>query len=134
MKKRFLIYILIFAMSMVLIYLAHIHFFTFTKVFKEFLTASYIYLISFTLAVCFSLIFLQTKKKFEHQIGFLYLFSVPLKIILFVVIFQKQFSSQSFHSNLELANCLFVILLTVFFEVFFVAKLLNISNAIKNVE
>lgn len=134
MKKIFLTYILIFVIGMVLIYLTQTNIFTFTISFREFLIATHIYLAIFTITVCLSLYFLQKSKKFEHQIGFFYLFSVPVKIILFVVVFQKQFSDQGFYSNLELLNFLFVMLLSLFFEVLFVAKILNISNAAKNVE
>jgi len=134
MKKRLFIYISTFIVGMLLIGFGHIKFFTFTDSFKDFLIASYIYLICATLAVCFLLAFLQNKKRFKHQIGYFYLFSVPLKIIIFIIIFQKQFSDQSSTSKQELTNCLFIMVLTLFFEVLFITKLLNISRATKNVE
>ena len=134
MKKRFLISILIFIICMSLTYLIQTNIFSFTISFREFLIAAYIYLTIFTITVCILLYFLNGKNKFKNQIGFFYLFSVPFKIILFVVVFQKHFSNQSFYSNLELSNFLFVIVLTLFFEVLFIAKILNISSAIKNVE
>ena len=134
MKRRFLIYMLVFVMSLFLVYSAHVHFFTFTSLFIKFLTDSYIYLATFTIIVCFALLFLQKKEKFKPQLGFLYLFTVPVKIILFIIFFEKQFFNQSFTSNKELFNVLIIIGLTLFFEVFFVSQILNDSETSKNVE
>lgn len=134
MEKRFFIYTSAFVLVMVLIGFAHVRLFSFTDEFEQFIVGSYFYLISTTIAVCFLLNFLKKTKKFEHQIGYFYLFSVPLKIILFIIIFQKQFSDQTSNSKQELANCLFIISLTLIFEVLFMAKLLNTSDTVKNVE
>ncbi len=134
MKKRIFIYTSVFVLGMVLVGFAHIHLFSFTGAFKKFIIGSYVYLISSSITVCFLLSFLKKTKKFEHQIGYFYLFSVPLKIILFIIIFQKQFSDQTSSSKQELINCLFIMGLTLFFEVLFMTKLLNTSDTIKNVE
>lgn len=134
MNKKFLIYILSFAAGMFLIYQIHIKLFTFSIPFAKFLKLNYIYLASFTVIVCFSLVFLHGNTKFKHRLGFLYLFSVPLKIIFFIVFFKRQFFGQNFNSTKELLNVLIVIFLTLFFETLFVSRLLNNSNAAKNVE
>ena len=134
MKKKFLAYILVFAVSMVLLCLAHTYFFSFSSQFEELIKASYIYLGFFTIVLCFSFSFLQKSKKFGRQLGFIYLFIVPLKIILFIGIFKNQFFGQSFGSKKEIANILIIIFLTLFFEVLFLRKLLNDSKPVKNVE
>lgn len=134
MKKKLAIYILDFAFSMLLLYFIHVSFFTFSELFKTHLRDSYIYLGCFTVIVCFSLSFLQKSKKFERQLGFIYLFTVPLKIILFIGFFKNQFFEQSFNSKKEIANILIIILLTLFYEVLFMRHLLNDSNSAKNVE
>ena len=134
MKKRFLTTTLIFLVVIVLIGFVHISSFSFTTIYKVFLVKSYIYMLSSSLLICLSLGFLMKKQKFQHRIGLFYLFSVPLKIIFFVIIFQKQFFDQTSDSSQELINCLFILVLTLFFEVFFMSRILNSSNAIKNVE
>ncbi len=134
MKKVFLIYILIFLVSIFLIYQVYTRFFISDNSYTSFLTASYIYLISFTLLLCVFLIFLQKKEKFKRLLGFLYLFSVPVKIILFIVFFKKQIFSQNINSEKKLYNILTIMILCLFFEVFFVAKILNDSSITKNVE
>ena len=134
MKKRFLTTTLIFLVVIVLIGFVHISSFSFTTIYKVFLVKSYIYMLSSSLFICLSLGFLMKKQKFQHRIGLFYLFSVPLKIIFFVIIFQKQFFDQTSDSSQELINCLFILVLTLFFEVFFMSRILNSSNAIKNVE
>lgn len=134
MKKSLWIYIGIFGISMFLIYLAHTHFFDFDNLFSDFLALSYIYLVSFTIILCIALFFLEKNKRFRHQLGFLYLFSVPVKIIFFIILFGKQFFDQSLNSNKELLNLLFIMSLTLLFEVFFIRKLLNNLFITKNVE
>ena len=134
MEKRFFIYLLVFIIAMILTAFAHLNLLSFSEAFQEFLIGSYTYLICATLVVCLLLGFLQKRKEFQQQVGYFYLFSVPLKIFLFIGIFQKQFFDQTSDSNQELINCLFVMGLTLFFEVFFMSKLLNSSNATKNVE
>ena len=134
MKKRFLATTLIFLVVIVLIGFVHISSFSFTIIYKVFLVKSYIYMLSSSLLIYLSLGFLMKKQKFQHRIGLFYLFSVPLKIIFFVIIFQKQFFDQTSDSSQELINCLFILVLTLFFEVFFMSRILNSSNAIKNVE
>lgn len=134
MKKSSWIYIGVFAISMLLIYLGHTHFFDFDSPFSHFLTLSYVYLVSFTIMLCIALIFLKKSARFRHQLGFLYLFSVPVKIIFFIILFGEQFFDQSFNSNKELLNLLFIMCLTLLFEVFFVRKLLNNLFITKNVE
>lgn len=132
--KRLFTYLLIFMASMILAYVGQTRYFGLNASFVEFLTNSYIFFVSFSVILCFGLFLLQKKKQFEHRLGFLYLFSVGFKIILFAGFFKMQIFNESFDSNKELFNLLIVIVLTLVFEVFFVAKLLNNSDQIKNVE
>ena len=134
MMKQLLVYFLAFAISMFLGHYIQTHFLNFSDPFIEFLTASYIFFTSITIVLCLGLFFLQKKKEFQHRLGFLYLFSVGFKIILFAAFFKKQIFDQSFDSNKELFNLLIVIGLTLFFEVLFISRLLNNSDEIKNVE
>ena len=132
--KRLLIYLLVFTINIFLAYTAQTRFFELTIPFTEFLTASYFFFASFTIFLCLGLFFLQKKKRFEQRLGFLYLFSVGFKIILFAAFFKKQIFDQSFDSKKELFDLLIVIALTLIFEVLFVSRLLNNSDQIKNVE
>jgi hypothetical protein len=132
--KRLVTYLLIFIVSAFLVYTGQTRFFTLNAPFVEFLTASYFFFVSFSIILCFGLHFLQKKKQFEQRLGFLYLFSVGFKIILFAAFFKTQIFNERFDSNKELLNILIIIGLTLVFEVIFVAKLLNNSDHIKNVE
>lgn len=85
-----------------------------------------------SLILCVALIRARASDKYTDQVGFIYLISVLVKAVLFFVIFRKtMFSSYSF-SNQEAVSVLIPLFLGLFFEVFFLSKLLKKTPKIKN--
>ena len=90
----------------------------------------YIFFGGFSLILCISFSFLYRTHKFKDQIGFLYLLSVAIKIILFCIFFNERlfFETDSL-SNQEAVNLLIPMGLMLIGEVFFISKLLNNTTA-----
>lgn len=85
-----------------------------------------------SVALCVILVQARASLTLKDQVGFIYLISVAVKAIAFFVIFRKTiFSSHSF-SNQEALAMLTPLFLGLFFEVFFVSKLLQKTPKIKN--
>lgn len=85
-----------------------------------------------SITLCAMLILARMSPKFTDQVGYIYLISVAVKAILFFVIFREPIFSSHSLSNQEALAMLIPLFLGLFFEVFFVAKLLNKSPKIKN--
>lgn len=128
MIKRSIAYLLGFVIILVSTYSFHTSFLKKSNYISILLKESYIYFTSFTLILCLGLLLLKFFKKLEPQLGFLYLLSVPLKIIGFYTIFKEIFSQGDFY----LINLLVPMALTLVFEVFLISKLLNKLSAVKN--
>lgn len=85
----------------------------------------YLFHAFFSGLICVNLRLASTVDKISSQIGFLYLWTLVIKLILFIVFFYKPLltiESFSFTEKISLCIPLFVFLLT---EVIFVAKILN---------
>lgn len=111
------------------------HIFLFPKITIESpiaLSRVYAFFSVFALAVCVQLLVLSKTEKFKDQVGFLYLVSIVLKMILFFVVFYKQIFTGEALTNTEGINLLIPIALTLFLEVFFIRKLLKNIGALKN--
>lgn len=94
------------------------------------LKEAYIFFGGFSLFLWISFSFLYRTQKFKDQLGFLYLLSVALKIILFCIFFNERiFLQTSSLSSHEAVNLLIPIALTLTSEVFFISKLLNNDTA-----
>ena len=88
---------------------------------------------TFTILLCIIFSILYHTNRFKSQIGFLYLASVAVKIVLFSIIFSKQlFTVDSSFPKQEAVNLLIPIMLTLAIEIFFISKLLNNSARQKN--
>ena len=87
-------------------------------------------LFSFLLSTLFS--FLSNTEKFRDQLGFLYLFSVSLKIIIFCFVFYDSIFRADSFTNIESANLLIPMGLFLIIEVFFISKTLNNISPLKN--
>ena len=92
----------------------------------------YLFFTIFSFLLCTSLTYLQKTKKFREQLGFLYLFSVGLKIIIFCILFYSAIFSKESFTNRQSINLLIPMILMLILEVFFVCKLLNRFNPVKN--
>jgi len=98
------------------------------------LSKVYAFFTGYALAVCVQLLVLSKTEKFKDQLGFLYLVSIVLKMILFFVAFRKQIFTEGSFTNTEGINLLIPIVLTLFLEVFFMRKLFKNIGALKNAE
>ncbi len=81
------------------------------------------YLVS--LAICIGFSVLATTEKWSHQLGFVYLFTFITKLMLFAILFR---STLFYTENLNLVdnfNLLIPIFLFLFFEVYFISKLIG---------
>ena len=94
--------------------------------------ALYLFHSIFTFLLTFVLSLLIVNHKFKDQIGFLYLASMVLKLILFCVFFKSHIFNQNSFTNTESANLLIPMTLMLFFEILFLSKLLNRFGALKN--
>ena len=86
----------------------------------------------FSLFLCITLAKLRTTQKFAEQVGFIYLGSVFIKVVLFSVLFRNTFFSEIPFTNIETINLLIPLFLGLFFEVFFLSRLLGHFSKIKN--
>lgn len=78
-----------------------------------------------SLVVCIVLKSLSEKEKYFSQIGFLYLWSLLFKLILFAVVFYNPVFTQDKLSNTESISFLFPLVISLGLEVYFLAKILN---------
>lgn len=78
-----------------------------------------------SLVVCIVLKVLSEKEKYFSQIGFLYLWSLLFKLILFAVVFYNPVFTQDKLSNTESISFLFPLVISLGLEVYFLAKILN---------
>ena len=92
----------------------------------------YFFHTGFSLVLCIQLFLLSQTRKFREQLGFLYLLSVALKIILFCIAFGNYIFSEETTGIKENSNLLIPMVLMLVLEVFFVSKLLKNQNPIKN--
>lgn len=88
----------------------------------------------FSLLLCTNFSLLSRTEKFKDQLGFLYLVSVALKILLFCIVFSKHIFIEASFTREETVNLLIPMLLMLVLEVFFTSKLLNYSSSLKNLK
>ena len=96
------------------------------------LSGIYIFHALASLLICSSLYKLNATKKYKEQLGFIYLASVVVKAILFLIVFRELLFDERSLTNLEAISLLSPLFLGLFFEVFFISKLLKKTTKIKN--
>lgn len=130
MTKKIVIYLVISLLLFCIAYYIH------TNIFSQFASRSsislekvYTFFGGFYVLLSISFSLLYGSKRFKDQLGFLYLASVVLKIILFSAIFSKQiFIEDSPFPRQSASNLLIPIMLMLAAEVFLMSKLLNNST------
>lgn len=135
MIKQLGLYVIGFGLLSLISYYLHIS--LFPKIASEspiLLSEVYAFFGTFSLVVCAQLFFLSNTEKFKDQLGFLYLVSIALKMILFFFVFYKQIFTKGSFTNTESINLLIPIILILILEVFFIGKLLKNTSVSKNVE
>lgn len=113
----------------------YLHIFLFPKIAIESpvpLRQVYTFFTVFSLVVCSQLLALSKSEKYKDHLGFLYLVSIVLKMILFFIVFYKQIFNGEVFTNTEGINLLIPIILILYLEVFFIGKLLKNTSTLKN--
>ncbi len=85
----------------------------------------YLFHLGFSLIICTNFLFFSTVDKIFLQLGFIYLATIVLKLILFSVIFYQSIFTEeklAFNARISLFIPMIVFLLT---EAIFIAKILN---------
>lgn len=126
MIKRIVIYSIVFISLFLVSYHSH-QFYTEKQdiVLPFSLQKVYLFHVGFSLLICINILLLSTVDKIVEQLGFIYLGSIILKLILFCVTFYKSIfiaENLSLVARIALFIPLFIFLST---ETIFVAKILN---------
>lgn len=82
-----------------------------------------------SLFICMVFAFLAKTKKWQQQLGFVYMFSFVTKLMLFALVFQKTIFQLENLSKFESLNLLIPVFIFLFLEVFFLSKILSATQA-----
>jgi hypothetical protein len=85
----------------------------------------YLFHFGFSLLICINLNVLSIVNKFFEQLGFVYLVSIFLKLILFCVIFYKSIFTEESLSTVARISLFIPLIIFLSTEAIFVAKILN---------
>jgi len=85
----------------------------------------YLFHFVFSLSICILFLFLTFSKKYKDQLGFLYLATLLLKIIFFVILFQNLIFTEIRLSKIDRISLLIPVILFLSFEVFYISKILK---------
>ena len=92
---------------------------------------AYLFLTLFTFLLYVLSLTLNNNHRFYDQLGFVYLWSVALKIILFCLFFYDPLFQEASFSQMDAVNMLIPIFLFLLLEVLFISKLLNQKKRLK---
>lgn len=133
--KRFLVVFVIFLVSISIGYLIH------SDLLQRFNSESvialdylYLFLGGFSALLLIQLYLLSKNERYKDQLGFFYLLSVALKLILFSIVFKDGIFTLNSFTNEQSVNLLIPIGLTLFFEVLILSRILNKKDQIKNIK
>ncbi|TBN03897.1 hypothetical protein EYD45_07695 [Hyunsoonleella flava] len=131
--KQIRLYGILLALVSLFIYYLHVHVFVSISD-KSPVPLDVIYLFNgaFSLLTCSTVLYLSNQQKYNDQIGFLYLASVVLKLVLFFLIFYRPIFKTDAFTNTESVNLLIPIILFLIIEVILIRKLLNKNSHLKN--
>lgn len=96
------------------------------------LNQAYVFHTVFSLLLCIVFLLLSKGSKYNDQLGFLYLVSVALKIVLFCVVFNEPIFGEKALTKAESVNLLIPMFLFLILEAIIIIKLLNNLTPIKN--
>lgn len=85
----------------------------------------YLFHLSFSLLVCTNFQLLSTVNKFSEQLGFIYLTTLVLKIILFSIIFYQPIFKEENLPQTARISLLIPAIIFLLTEAFFIIKILN---------
>ncbi|WP_422858262.1 DUF6168 family protein [Flagellimonas sp. S174] len=92
------------------------------------LNEHYAFHLMFSIMVCLLFLGLNRHKKWKEQLGFIYLGTFFLKLVIFVVVFQELVQPSKSLENIEVFLVLVPLFLGLFLEVFVISQLLNKTN------
>lgn len=89
----------------------------------------YLFHLGFSLLICFNFQLLSAVDKIFPQLGFIYLASLVIKIMVFAIIFYQSIFKQENLSQIARVSLLIPTVIFLSTEAFFVIKILNQKNA-----
>lgn len=126
MIKNFIIFIVVFFVLYIIGYNIHQFILLDKGIYLDFsLEKIYLFHAVFSALICINFLMFSTVDKIFEQLGFIYLATIVLKLILFCIIFYKPIftvENLSFDARFSLFIPMIIFLLT---EAFFVAKILK---------
>ena len=126
MVRSILIYTIVFFSLFLISFSVHEYFIEHQKITIPFsLKKVYLFHLGFSLVICVNFLIFSNKEKIFEQLGFIYLATIVLKLILFCAIFYKSLFLEkelTFVAKLSLFIPMIIFLLT---EAIFVAKILK---------
>ena len=126
MVRSILIYTIVFFSLFLISFSVHEYFIEHQKITIPFsLKKVYLFHLGFSLVICVNFLIFSSKEKVFEQLGFIYLATIVLKLILFCAIFYKSLFLEkelTFVAKLSLFIPMIIFLLT---EAIFVAKILK---------
>ncbi len=126
MRGRGLLQVAIFILSFILTYLLHVYLIGCNSLIKNcILFNPYIFLLSFVLLVVAVFEILSQIKKLKDQLGFIYLSTLVLKLVLFVILFQSYFFDDLTEIEINKGHFLVPVFLGLACEVYFLSQLLK---------
>lgn len=89
------------------------------------LKKTYLFSAGFSALICINILLLSTVNKFKEQLGFIYLITLFVKIILFFATFYKSIVKADEMQMVAKISMLFPLLIFLLTEIIFIAKLIN---------
>lgn len=126
MKGKGLLYAAVFILSFILTYLLHIYVISCNSLTNNcVLFNPYIFLLSFALFIVIVFEILSQINKLKDQLGFIYLSTLVLKLVLFVILFQSYFFDDLTEIEINKGHFLIPVFLGLACEVYFLSQLLK---------
>lgn len=126
MIKSFITHLLAFSLLFLVTYNLHLYFLDRATVNLRFeIKDVYIFFVITSFIICQGFFVLSSVKKTKEQLGFLYLGTLFLKIVLFVLTFYKSIIKISSLSKIESLNILIPLFAFLILEVYFIVRLLQ---------
>lgn len=126
MIKSFITYLLAFSLLFLVSYNLNQYFLDKNTVYLRFeIKGIYLFFALISFIICQGFFMLNSIKKTQEQLGFLYLGTMLLKIVLFVSIFYNSIIKLSSLSKTESLNILIPLFIFLILEVYFIVRLLK---------
>lgn len=126
MRRRDLLQAAIFILSFTFIYLLHAYIISCNSLINNcVLFNPYIFLLSFALFIVIVFEILSQINRLKDQLGFIYLSTLVLKLVLFVILFQSYFFDDLTEIEINKGHFLIPVFLGLACEVYFLSQLLK---------